>query len=207
MIYKKGDGSFLGEIGGLLIALLGLIIVGAIIYRFFAIGTAQESENAKQTLTSIASKLSALPDEANTSFAFQGFSENAWFLVGWNGNDRMKPGRCGLDASKGCICICPGTGDADACQKKGFCQVVNQQTALVHTLPSSIVGYDGILIVHRGCIPLPSNLFELFAVKSEDSVSLTLASLNSDNKVNPSNRLNNCPIEVSPDRYSSPQQG
>lgn len=214
MINKKGQAWFLGIVGRTLIAVLGVALIGVFIYKMYELNSNQESENAKQVLASVIAKVNAVPINSNASFAFQGFSENPWFIVGWNGADRAKPNRCGLDDSKSCICICPDTPSAQICQTKGFCQIVPQPLVLVQTLPISYIasyatGAPGAVggrgTMHRGCISLPSNLFELKVSSSSSSLTLdrdlgkvSLTQSNEDFQ-----RLGNCPVRLSGE-FSAP---
>ncbi|MEK6896650.1 MAG: hypothetical protein AABX12_04295 [Nanoarchaeota archaeon] len=160
----------------IVIAVIGLLVFIAGVYKLYQVGVNQESENAKKTLGLIMAKVEALPEESSNLFSFQGFSKNAWYLAGWNDEDVGKPVKC----LKNCICICKDAASAAACDsREGFCQSVNAMPVLVHTLPFSVLESSSAGVgaattttglAHRACIFIPPNLFEISIHKASSLV-------------------------------------
>lgn len=180
----NSKGILLPNFLSLVLTVAGLVIFALALYKLYEFSVNQESENAKHLLTSIVEKVNALPAGTETSFSFQGFSENRWFLLGWNATDSSKPDRCGLSQTKGCLCICKDEGTPEACQEKGFCQTIDKPGIFVSTTPLNIVNLVSPIpdetyaswdtgVLHRGCISFPANLFELSVDTSSSSLVLT----------------------------------
>lgn len=212
-MYSRGN-FLLHNFLAIILTVIGLVFFALGMYKLYEASVDQESESAKHLLTSIVSKIEALPTQSQNEFTFQGVnSEEGWQLVGWNASDRTKPARCGLGTSKGCLCICRERGSSSDCQSQGFCQLLTQPSASTSSSPApyrvgvvtnapAAVGSSGV--IHRGCIVLPSNLFEITITKSSSEIILfrDMGSVSYTQSDDDFNRLEKCTIRLSQDQSS-----
>lgn len=131
MMLKKGD--LLNVVGGVILAVVCLLVVFGFAVKLYNLRTNQEDENAKKTLDLLMSKIELLQDGQATNVTLQGFDGfQNWFIVGWNKSvdTRSKPQKCFFES---CICVCngaPSFGDFPnypfaKCQESGFCREIH----------------------------------------------------------------------------------
>ncbi len=184
----KRKGDTLNTVLGIILAVIGILIFIAGIYKLYQVGVNEESENAKKTLDIVIARVNAMPDGDTGKFTLQGFSENTWFLAGWSADplDRDKPEKC-LRSS--CLCICKGSASSEVCQgNEGFCREVNFVNVAVETASlesptsgasSAGTGAPGVpsgppRIVIRKCVPVIDSLQEVtLSVKRDDTLSIS----------------------------------
>ncbi|MEK6928474.1 MAG: hypothetical protein AABW65_00775 [Nanoarchaeota archaeon] len=171
---KKG---LLGHTTSIIIAVIGLLLLGAGIYKMYGIFKG-EDENMKKTIDSIEGKIKRLEDGDKGKFLVRG--NNKWYVTGWSAEEKGKPDKCYLNS---CICICKGNifaGDAlsgESCQKKGFCRIFEEKKVIVKsdlilkavyaTGENSAEGIDSSGIIFK------SNLIEIEVKKEKDSIEVS----------------------------------
>jgi hypothetical protein len=178
----KRKGDTLNTVLGVILAVIGILIFIAGIYKLYQVGASEESENAKKTLDIVIARINAMPEEQAGTFTLQGFSEDAWFLVGWSASDRMRPDKCLLSS---CLCICEGSSRSESCQDNGFCREVNFPHVVVESnslesptsgATSAGTGAPGVpsgppRVVVRKCVAVIDSLQEItLFVKKADTV-------------------------------------
>lgn len=181
----KRKGDTLNTVLGIILAVIGILIFIAGIYKLYQVGVNEESENAKKTLDIVVARVNAMPDGQTGTFALQGFSEDTWFLVGWSASDRTKPEKCLISS---CVCICKGFSSGEHCQSEGFCREVNFVNVSVWSASlesptsgasSAGTGAPGVpsgppRIVTRKCVPIIHSLQEVtLSVKKEDTLRIS----------------------------------
>lgn len=119
----KRKGDTLNTVLGIILAVIGILIFIAGIYKLYQVGVNEESENAKKTLDIVIARVNAMPDGETGKFTLQGFSQDVWYIVGWGRLDRESPEKC---LGSACLCICKKSGFASGCQgSDGFCRVID----------------------------------------------------------------------------------
>lgn len=183
---RRRKGDTLNTVLGIILAVIGILIFIAGIYKLYQVGVNEESENAKKTLDIVIARVNAMPDGQTGTFALQGFSEEAWFLSGWSASDRTKPEKCLISS---CVCICKGSGRSENCQgSEGFCREVNFVNVAVESASlesptggasSAGTGAPGVpsgppRIVIRKCVPIIDSLQEItLSVKRGDTLRIS----------------------------------
>lgn len=187
---KKGD--LLNVVGGVILAVVCLLVVFGFAVKLYNIRTNQEDENAKKTLDLLLSKIELLQNGQSTNITLQGFDgSKGWAFTGWNKSidTRLKPQKCFFES---CICICKGGFDLrslkeylpENCQDSGFCRSLPKTDVAIRgefVYISSIIDSPPGQAQHvtnkavdeiRNYIPLEKNLFELQIEKRQSSISL-----------------------------------
>jgi hypothetical protein len=108
----------------LIIAAVGLGIIGFAAVKFFGIALNDENERAQAVLDSIKGKVDNLQDGESGEFTVRGVKE--WTLTGWS-KEGERPEKCFFNS---CICVCKGQ-NARACDTKGFCRDVDRERLMI----------------------------------------------------------------------------
>lgn len=139
-INKKGD-SLPPEALGVIVAFLGLILIGIAGYKLLNASLDQESENAKRLLENINGKIENLKEDEIGRFTFRGIE--GWQLTAWSKSDANRPDKCFFES---CICICKSDNNLDRkeeCQSKnGFCKNID----IENSFSGNFVNYKNDLI-------------------------------------------------------------
>lgn len=167
---RKGSDFFTTNFLGIVIAIIGIAVFVYAFGKLYELNTNQETEKARTVLDSLNGKIEALPDYETGNVTLQGLK--GWYLMGWSRDDSRKPNRC---YDKSCICICREPS-SDSCQSNGICQRISQANVLVRT--AEFIGVstpeDSFSSkIHRSCIPMLSQLFEVTLQKGITSLNVT----------------------------------
>lgn len=176
---KKAEGSLISNLGGIVIALIGLLIFLYALVQLYNVNVNQETENAKKVLNNIVAKIEALEDGESNSFAIQGVEE--WYLIGWNKRDSLmeKPEKCSFNS---CVCICPEP-EKNFCQSEGICKSIEKEGISVYGYSAwedTTGGFSKPPIYGRfvfGCAKLEAKLFQFNIDKQPDSLNLSVESV------------------------------
>jgi len=133
---RKGE-ELVGEGLGIVLAIIGLVILGALGYGLYNLFVNQDMKNAKEFIESLSSKAEALEDGEGNTFALPGIT--GWVLVGWNKGSTDKPEKC---FDQNCLCLCNGAGDAITCQKNGYCRNVDRSVSVSSIGEADFIGDD-----------------------------------------------------------------
>jgi len=186
-------GNIIENLPGLLIAILGLAIIGFGIYQGILLYSQNVSEqkdtNAIAIVEQIKERIERLEEGNSGSFPVRGLK--GWFLVVWGKDDPTKPNRCVLGS---CICACEGKGElggrAELCQDRGFCELIDVDTVDVHmddyVASKDITGrpepgsiqYNGKFYSYRerDFIIMPANLMDINIEKNARALSMNYES-------------------------------
>lgn len=129
---------------GLLIAIIGLVIIGIGVGTLYASSANQENTNARHFIDSLVGKIDTLAEDGVpriiTLGGFASKKTNGWALVSWSKGATPRPDRCYF---KSCICVCPDLKIAgketyiESCQKNGFCRLFEQEKIYLYDLAYS----------------------------------------------------------------------
>lgn len=136
MVFRGRKGDLMNNFLGVLIAVIGIALLGFAVVRIWSAGLNQQTQNAKSMIDSLEAKVNLINNGETGEVLLQGFegSDN-WYILGFDSRNAIRPDKCFF---KTCICICnldslsyfgDGTiaGDINAegakrCQDSGVCR-------------------------------------------------------------------------------------
>ena len=130
---KRGDITLTNFLE-LILAVVGLVLIGYLIYSFYQAAVNGEAQVAKNTLSSIEGKINLLKVGEVGNYAIKGpckknaktADECEWMLTGWSKNEAGRPDKCYFES---CVCVCPSAKTdleiKNTCQNDGFCKNLN----------------------------------------------------------------------------------
>lgn len=167
------------EFLGLVIAIIGVVLLGFFGVKLYNFFVDQEMKNAQAFIDDLAGKIDLLENEENNTFALRGVS--GWVLAGWNKevpialegqiiNQTIKPQKC---FENSCICLCEES--VSKCQEVGYCKNIDRNIEV-----STEYKYDfgngqySVESDFASCyiIPKKSNLIPFFIKKDVSGVSI-----------------------------------
>lgn len=120
----------------ILLAVIGLVLVGYVAYQIYQVTVNQEATIAKKMLDSLEAKINLLNvgeegeytlrapcKKGGTNAEGTPKLECLWYLTGWGKESLDRPEKCYF---KSCVCVCKIDGklstDKDRCQVNGYCR-------------------------------------------------------------------------------------
>ena len=116
-------GMLVPEGMGLVIAIIGLVILGFFGVKLYNVFVEQDMKNAKTFIEGLNAKIENLDDGESNTFALRGVQD--WVLVGWNASDKTRPEKCFLNS---CLCLCKDS--VANCQENGYCRAVDRNVSV-----------------------------------------------------------------------------
>ena len=171
--YRKG--MLVPEGMGLVIAIIGLVILGFFGVKLYNVFVEQDMKNAKTFIEGLNAKIENLDDGESNTFALRGVQD--WVLVGWNASDKTRPEKCFLNS---CLCLCKDS--VANCQENGYCRAVDRNVSVksdgsVNYL-KTVVGMGTARVAgsfSASCITFKENLLiPLFISKNKNTISIKL---------------------------------
>lgn len=166
------------EFLGLVIAIIGVVLLGFFGVKLYNFFVDQEMKNAQAFVDDLAAKIDLLGEGENNTFALRGVS--GWVLTGWNKevpialegqiiNQTLKPQKC---FENSCICLC--LESVSKCQESGYCKNidrnVNVSSLLTYTSGNDEGGYTAKVVL--SCIFQNNQLASILVDKKSNIVSI-----------------------------------
>lgn len=174
---KKGD--LKEEMPTVIIAVLGLVLIGLVAYKIYDATASQDEKSAKRLADLVEERINIASEGEERDFTFQGFGKKPfWYLCGWGESQQGIPEKCFPDS---CVCVCPESSiPGESCQENGFCRKlefedIKVEPAYIFDSRQSIESYVAVGLYQPGapsCIGILNNLFELGIKKTKDAVDI-----------------------------------
>ena len=186
---RKGEGDLKEEMPGIILAVIGLLLVGFVAYKIYDATKSQEEKSARTLADSIEAKIKAISDGESGKITIQGFpvkDGKPWRIAGWGKDETTIPDKCFPES---CICICKfsvaemglardKTALQTTCQENGYCRKFGDMKIFIYadeTYYEAISGDEsGVpsqkVSVTYNSIKIRSELLELNVDKTEDVI-------------------------------------
>lgn len=162
---RKKGAEFSGEFLGVILAIVGVVLLGLLGIKLYNLFVEQDMKNAKAFIEGLNGKIENLNDGESNDFVLRGIP--GWVLVGYNVANPYKPDKCFLNS---CICLCETKDNTINCQDMGYCRNMDRNVIV----SSSVQGYfsDGERDLSAECIMTDNQLSSLRISKDSNIISI-----------------------------------